>query len=592
MISPNRLSSIHIAALCGFLGLAGVGAFGYCAFDLCPLLSTGGDATQAAPLPDWLFIGLGIGSALLFIASGALVHQHRRTQLSTRVLTKALRRISEDQSATLREDPARLLPHHATDDAALAELAEATRHLLSTCHSLHSHYEQSSNLLAALRRSRHDILWTMDERLIFTSVDQAAEQIPGFSASLLQGTSVLDHLSQTSRATVQARLTERLRAPSLSPRRSDSDRLLLEFVAPSGERSWLDVTSSPCFTSDGTFQGFCGVARAVGTARAALESIPAAVVRQDASGRFTMANHAFCHWIGLPCAEVMGRLPEEVLPDWFVEGLAELDAGFKPETHQRCTSLQGAVTASPGTLADGQTGPAHARQSHIVLCRTREDNGCTTTLCMDMTSCDTWYQRLRAEQAACQRENQRKSQYIAHSIAMVSHELRTPLAAMLGQLDLMLDSAPNNSPDNAPNSAQNDVQALRETAHHMLAVLNTFMDQAASQHNTFVPNLSDFDLHRELCDAVESMRNRAAAKHLDLTIDTPNPDLPSLPTSPTVCAFWCRTPAAAFQPTATPLSFTPLTAVLNTSHFWAPARPHPLHAPGAAGLGLPLCSAL
>ncbi|HEX5806708.1 MAG TPA: ATP-binding protein [Macromonas sp.] len=110
--------------------------------------------------------------------------------------------------------------------------------------------------------------------------------------------------------------------------------------------------------------------------------------------------------------------------------------------------------------------------------------------------------------------NRAKSQFLAN----MSHELRTPFNGMLGMLD-MLEDGPLTPPQ------RDHLQTARESAQHLLSLLNDLLDMSALEADKLTLNPAATDVGQLLRDVVALMQPAAVRKGLTLTLQ-PLPLLP------------------------------------------------------------------
>ncbi|MCF7732344.1 MAG: response regulator [Akkermansiaceae bacterium] len=111
---------------------------------------------------------------------------------------------------------------------------------------------------------------------------------------------------------------------------------------------------------------------------------------------------------------------------------------------------------------------------------------------------------IRAKEAA-EFANRAKSDFLA----TMSHEIRTPMNGVLGFTQLLQRS---------PMSAQQQdfVAAIRTSAESLLCVINDVLDFSKIESGRMEPESSAFNLQTCIEDALETVSNTAAEKHLDL----------------------------------------------------------------------------
>ncbi len=102
------------------------------------------------------------------------------------------------------------------------------------------------------------------------------------------------------------------------------------------------------------------------------------------------------------------------------------------------------------------------------------------------------------------------------SLANTSHELRTPLNAVIG-FAMLLEQGAQQSVDEGREFAR----SIRESAEHLLGVINDLLDLAKVAAGRFELHLVPGDLRQTAQAAVEAVRPLAAKKGLNLLVDIP-----------------------------------------------------------------------
>jgi signal transduction histidine kinase/ActR/RegA family two-component response regulator len=114
-------------------------------------------------------------------------------------------------------------------------------------------------------------------------------------------------------------------------------------------------------------------------------------------------------------------------------------------------------------------------------------------------------EQLREARDAAEQANRAKSDFLAN----MSHEIRTPMNGVLGMLEVLLRTPLNGQQRDYAHTAQSSGLAL-------LRVINDILDFSKIEAGKLDIERADFDLHREVRDAVSTLENLAKAKSLAL----------------------------------------------------------------------------
>lgn len=125
--------------------------------------------------------------------------------------------------------------------------------------------------------------------------------------------------------------------------------------------------------------------------------------------------------------------------------------------------------------------------------------------------------RLFDRQAKLNKELKEASRHKSEFLANLSHELRTPLNAVLGASELLADGL-----FGPLNEKQTEyVQDIHDSGAHLLSLINDVLDLSKVEAGKLDLHLSHFDLRSlmESCAAV--VRERAAVKSLEFSVEPP-----------------------------------------------------------------------
>lgn len=128
---------------------------------------------------------------------------------------------------------------------------------------------------------------------------------------------------------------------------------------------------------------------------------------------------------------------------------------------------------------------------------------------LDITERKQHESELRASLAAkdaAELASRAKSEFLA----VMSHEIRTPLAGVIGMLKFALDDAM------LQQRTREHVQIGLDNAQSLLAIINDILDYSKIEAGKLSLETVDFDLPAMVKEALEPMRELAAAKRIDL----------------------------------------------------------------------------
>ncbi len=235
--------------------------------------------------------------------------------------------------------------------------------------------------------------------------------------------------------------------------------------------------------------------------RGVLEAIPVGIYLKDEAGRFRYANGAAQRMIGRSNAELLGRLPSDVLP---------LPLGTAKDAEDRAL-LSGAL-ASPLRAEllfpppQGAPDPAMERRVELTKSAVQIDGQrlLVGTL-LDVTERRRAEAAILAAKEAAEASNRAKTEFIA----TVSHEIRTPLNGILGMTQALL----------ARPLATADRQALRVvkgSGDLLLGLIDNILNVAAIEAGKLDIRPVEVDAAALLHQVAVLWEERARAKDLDL----------------------------------------------------------------------------
>jgi PAS domain S-box-containing protein len=221
--------------------------------------------------------------------------------------------------------------------------------------------------------------------------------------------------------------------------------------------------------------------------RVMMENAGDAVYLTDDEGRIVDVNLRACTMLGYPRDELLA------LRVWDVEMKADPSLPVGP----RLSALEpGEVMTSRGEQRrkDGTTFPVEVRVGPI------ESRGRRLYLALarDVTERQAIEDALAAARDQAVEASRLKSDFLAN----MSHEIRTPLNGILGMTGLLLDS-------DLSASQRDDLNTVRQSAEHLLALINDILDLARIEAGRFHVDAASFDLE-EVLHGVAGLLSAAA----------------------------------------------------------------------------------
>ncbi len=236
-----------------------------------------------------------------------------------------------------------------------------------------------------------------------------------------------------------------------------------------------------------------------------VENLPVHVLRKNREGRFTFANSSFCHLLGRPLAEILGKTdfdfyPPDLASKYRQDDRRVMESGqlFEDiEQYERDGALRYVqVMKSPVRDAAGDVVGVQAVfwdvTDQIIARRTLE----------------------QAKQAA-EEASRSKSFFVAN----MSHEIRTPMNAILGMAQLLAQTP-------MTGEQRGYLQIIREAGETLLALINSILDFSKIEAGRLELESVEFSLREELGNTMKGLALRAHSKRLELAyrVDPRVPD--------------------------------------------------------------------
>ncbi|KAB2640120.1 MAG: PAS domain S-box protein [Verrucomicrobia bacterium] len=371
--------------------------------------------------------------------------------------------------------------------------------------------------LAALVESSNDAIIGKDLHGIVTSWNRGAEQVFGYLADEMVGSSIV-RLIPVDLLAEEEQILEQIRHGQ-SVERFETLRLTKD-----GHLIDVALSVSPIIDGAGTVIGVSKVARDITERKRAanflhlvLKSIPDFVFWKDRNLAFLGCNEAFAKAAGANSPEeIIGKtdydMPwQKFEADAYVAVDRRVMESNQPEYH----------IIEPQLQADGKQAwletckvPLHDEQGQVIGVlgtymditerKQAEEQLLTTIQQLEATTA-------RAHQLATQAEmaNIAKSEFLAN----ISHEIRTPMNGVIGMNGMLLDT--ELSPEQ-----HHYAETVRHSGEAMLELINDILDFSKIEAKKLVLEELDFDLATLLDDFTSSIALQAHDKGLALRCAT------------------------------------------------------------------------
>jgi PAS domain S-box-containing protein len=238
-----------------------------------------------------------------------------------------------------------------------------------------------------------------------------------------------------------------------------------------------------------------------------IETVPDAMIGVRPDGRIALANSSAEGLFGYERGELIGASVDDLVPD----EIRARHAGHRDRFAARpSTRPMGIGLELEGRHKSGRQFPVEISLSSIAT----EYGPLVAAAIRDLTDRRRTEQTLRAKNLELEKASSAKDRFLAS----MSHELRTPLNAILGFSGTLLMGLPG--PLNEEQESQ--LRIVRESARHLLAVINDLLDLAKIESGTVEIALEAVDCRSLLEEVAVALRPLAQAKGLAFDVEVPD----------------------------------------------------------------------
>jgi PAS domain S-box-containing protein len=372
-----------------------------------------------------------------------------------------------------------------------------------------------------LVENMQDLLWTADLDLNTTYVSPSVERILGFTPKERMDQSISDQLTPESLQLAQRTVLKELAFDKEKGVLSHGPvKLALDFRRKDGSTVCLETVMGFIRDKDAHPMGVYGLSRDI-TAhrqmeqalresekkyRQVVETANDAIYRTDRKGLFTFFNPVALQRTGYSEQDLLGNhFLDIVHPDYRDAVNAFYMTQLRRRTPQTYHELP-IVTKSGETFWIGQNVQLLNENDRVVGFQ---------SIARDITDRKTTEQALRKAKEAAEAASHAWGRFLAD----MSHEIRTPLNAILGMIELLLDT-------DLTAQQRERVEVVKSSAHALMALLRDILDSSKIKAGELDLEEVDFSLRACLSGAISLLEARAQDKNLELRchVDDAVPD--------------------------------------------------------------------
>ena len=234
--------------------------------------------------------------------------------------------------------------------------------------------------------------------------------------------------------------------------------------------------------------------------RSLIESSVDALMTTDAQGTITDVNQQMMALTGCAREELIGS----PCRDFFTDPVCADEAIDRVLTEHKVTDYELTVRAKDGqeTVVSYNAATFHDNGNNLqgVFAAAR-----------DVTDRKHIERTLQEKNIELEHASRMKSEFLA----TMSHELRTPLNAVIGFSEALKDGLMGDLAE----AQQEAIGDIFTSGEHLLSLINDILDLSKVEAGMMALELEDVDLAQLLSNALSIVRDKAAARHIELELD-------------------------------------------------------------------------
>lgn len=381
------------------------------------------------------------------------------------------------------------------------ELAEANRERDETLEAL----RESNQKIKKILESITDLFYELDREWRFVEVNKRVEELFGKSRDELIGHNIWELYPAATSSPLYPNLLKAIE--EMTPRHFELESMIIV-------GNWFEVHAYPADTGVTVYlRDITERIRSEEEIRfraRLLNTVEQGVIATNLEGTVIYWNAFAEHLYGWPVAEALGRnIFELVVADSSQEIAEQIFAQLKAGG-----SWSGEFLVR---RCDGTIFPALVTDSPIVNDKNELIGivGVSSDITQRKLAEDERTKLLDAEREArneAENANRLKDEFLA----TLSHELRNPLNVVIGYADILLRSGEADKPDFVAQAAR----TIRRNALAQSRLVSDLLDLSRLQMGKLSLNLQPVSFSTIISDAIDTVRDAAAEKHLSLDLNT------------------------------------------------------------------------